>query len=43
MKEVATKLEISYSYARKKKSECMERLSTLIRQAKEYSSLKEGI
>ena len=43
MKEVATKLDISYSYARKKKSECMERLSTLIQQAKEYSLLKEGI
>jgi RNA polymerase sigma factor (sigma-70 family) len=42
MKEVSAKLSISYSYARKKKSECMERLSTLIRQAKEFSSLKEG-
>ncbi|WP_020568936.1 RNA polymerase sigma factor [Neolewinella persica] len=43
MKEVAELLGISYSYARKKKSECMARLSALIRQAAEFSKLKEGL
>jgi RNA polymerase sigma factor (sigma-70 family) len=43
MKDVAKLLGISYSYARKKKSECTERLSKLIRQAAEFSTLKEGL
>ena len=43
LKEAAELLGISYNYIRKKKSECTERLSNLIREAKEYSTLKEGL
>lgn len=40
LEKVAQMLEISYGYARKKKSECMKKLTTLIQNAPEYSNLK---
>jgi RNA polymerase sigma factor (sigma-70 family) len=40
MEEVAKTLSISYGYARKKKSECMAKLITLIKQSSIYNSLK---
>ncbi len=40
MKEVAEKLEITYGYARKKKSVCMGKLSDLIKENPRYQNLK---
>lgn len=40
MNEVAEILEISYGYARKKKSECMARLIALVRESPQFNSLK---
>jgi RNA polymerase sigma factor (sigma-70 family) len=40
MEETARVLNISYGYARKKKSECMAKLIMLIKQSSIYSSLK---
>lgn len=40
MDEVAKKLNVSYAYARKKKSECMAKLITLVRQSPKFNSLK---
>ncbi len=40
MEEVARKLNVSYAYARKKKSECMARLISLVRNAPDFDSLK---
>ena len=40
MEEVAAILNISYGYARKKKSECMAKLIDLIHQSPEYNYLK---
>jgi RNA polymerase sigma factor (sigma-70 family) len=43
MQETAEKMEVTYGYARKKKSECLERLAQLIRQDPDYEHLKKGI
>lgn len=40
MQEAAEKMGFTYSYARKKKSECMAKLSQLVKQAPEYNDLK---
>jgi RNA polymerase sigma factor (sigma-70 family) len=40
MEEVARILNVTYGYARKKKSECMKKLIVLVKQSSEYSSLK---
>ena len=40
MEETAKELNISYGYARKKKSECMAKLIMLIKQSSIYNSLK---
>ena len=40
MDEVAKKLKVSYAYARKKKSECMAKLITLVKQSPKFNSLK---
>ena len=40
MGEVAEMLKTTYSYARKKKSECMARLIGLVRQSPQFNSLK---
>ena len=40
MDEVAKMLGITYGYARKKKSECMEKLVTLVKQSPRFNSLK---
>ncbi len=40
MDEVAKKLNVSYAYARKKKSECMAKLITLVKQSPKFNSLK---
>ena len=40
MDEVAKKLKVSYAYARKKKSECMAKLITLVKQSSKFNSLK---
>jgi len=41
MEEVAAKLNVTYSYVRKKKSLCIGQLTDLIRQSAEYKKLKE--
>jgi RNA polymerase sigma factor (sigma-70 family) len=43
MDEVAETLGISYGYARKKKSECMEKLILLVQRSPEFSTLKDYI
>lgn len=40
MEEVAEKLHITYGYARKKKSECMAKLVTLVKQSARFNVLK---
>ncbi|MBX3254602.1 MAG: sigma-70 family RNA polymerase sigma factor [Chitinophagaceae bacterium] len=40
MDEVAKKLNVTYAYARKKKSECMARLISLVKQSPKFNSLK---
>jgi RNA polymerase sigma factor (sigma-70 family) len=40
MGEVAEILQVTYSYARKKKSECMARLIELVKQSSQFNSLK---
>jgi RNA polymerase sigma factor (sigma-70 family) len=40
MEEVAEKLNLTYGYARKKKSECMAKLVTLIKQSAKFNALK---
>lgn len=40
MDEVAGKLNVSYAYARKKKSECMAKLISLVKNAPNFNSLK---
>lgn len=40
MDEVAKKLNVTYAYARKKKSECMAKLVSMVRQAPNFNSLK---
>ncbi len=40
MEEVAEKLNLTYGYARKKKSECLAKLVTLIKQSTKYNALK---
>ncbi len=40
MEEVAGLLNITYGYARKKKSRCMAKLVTLVKQSPEFDSLK---
>ncbi|MDQ4139060.1 MAG: sigma-70 family RNA polymerase sigma factor [Bacteroidota bacterium] len=40
MEEVAETLGVTYGYARKKKSECMAKLVTLVKQSSQFSSLK---
>lgn len=40
MDEVAKKLNVSYAYARKKKSECMAKLIAMVKQAANFNSLK---
>lgn len=40
MDEVAKKLNVSYAYARKKKSECMAKLIAMVKQAPNFNSLK---
>ncbi|MFT4645401.1 MAG: RNA polymerase sigma factor (sigma-70 family) [Planctomycetota bacterium] len=40
MDKVAELLNVSYGYARKKKSECMKRLTTLIKESSEYKQIK---
>jgi len=40
MDEVAKRLKVSYAYARKKKSECMAKLITLVKQSPKFNSLK---
>lgn len=40
MEEVAQKLNVTYAYARKKKSECMARLIGLVKQSPRFNSLK---
>jgi DNA-binding NarL/FixJ family response regulator len=39
MEEVAHKLNLTYGFARKKKSECMSKLITLIKQSPKFNSL----
>jgi RNA polymerase sigma factor (sigma-70 family) len=40
MEEVACTLHVSYGYARKKKSECMAKLISLVKQSSEFGLLK---
>lgn len=40
MQEVAEQLNVTYAYARKKKSECMARLISLVKQSPEFNALK---
>ena len=40
MEEIAGLLDISYGYIRKKKSNCMKKLITLVKQSSAYNSLK---
>ena len=40
MNEVAEMLKLSYGYARKKKSECMAKLISLVRESPQFNSLK---
>lgn len=40
MDEVAKKLNVTYAYARKKKSECMAKLINLVKQSPKFNSLK---
>ena len=40
MDTIATLLNVSYGYARKKKSECMGKLVTLVQQSPQFNSLK---
>ena len=40
MEEVAKKLEVSYAYARKKKSLCIGKLTKMIQEAPQYNDLK---
>ncbi|MGN6436429.1 MAG: RNA polymerase sigma factor [Agriterribacter sp.] len=40
MDEVAKKLNVTYAYARKKKSECMAKLIGLVKQSPKFNSLK---
>lgn len=40
MDEVARHLNVSYAYARKKKSECMARLVSLVKQSPRFNTLK---
>jgi len=40
MDEVATILKVSYGYVRKKKSECMAKLISLIKRSSQYNALK---
>lgn len=42
MEEVASKLSISYAYARKKKSQCIGKLTQLITASSEYNELKNN-
>ena len=41
MQEIAQKLEFSYAYARKRKSQCMAKLIKLIKASPEYGALNE--
>jgi RNA polymerase sigma factor (sigma-70 family) len=41
MEEVAKKLDISYAYARKKKSLCIGKLTELVRSSPKYNSIKK--
>lgn len=43
MYEVAEILGITYGYARKKKSECMEKLFLLVKRSPEFSTLKDQV
>ena len=43
LEEVAKTMNISYGYARKKKSQCMTKLIRLIRRSAAYNSLKGNI
>lgn len=40
MDEVAKKLNVSYAYARKKKSECLAKLVEMVKQSPKYKTLK---
>ncbi|MBX2920802.1 MAG: sigma-70 family RNA polymerase sigma factor [Chitinophagaceae bacterium] len=40
MDEVAKKMNVTYAYARKKKSECMARLIKLVKESPKFNSLK---
>lgn len=40
MEEVASALNVTYGYARKKKSECMAKLIALVKNSSQFSSLK---
>lgn len=40
MDEVAKKLNVTYAYARKKKSECMAKLISLVKESPKFNSLK---
>jgi RNA polymerase sigma factor (sigma-70 family) len=40
MEEVANKLNISYAYARKRKTECMAKLMMLVKHSRAYNDLK---
>lgn len=40
MDEVASQLDMSYGYARKKKSECMSKLIQLVKKSSQFNSLK---
>lgn len=40
MEEVANTLHVTYGYARKKKSECMARLITLVKESDQFNGLK---
>ena len=40
MDEVAMMLEVSYGYVRKKKSECMAKLISLVKRSSQYNALK---
>ena len=43
MEEVAKKLGISYAYARKKKSECIGKLTAMIKQSSTYHQIKNNM
>jgi RNA polymerase sigma factor (sigma-70 family) len=43
MEEVAKKLDISYAYARKKKSLCVGKLTELVRSSPKYNSIKNHL